>query len=116
MPWGVRFFLVYAMLVLAGIGLALPWVIALAVGAPISFPGLVVMILLAYAIFTVTLVLQRKQASRSLALGLASLTFPTALLLLAYGQLVPAVFVGVLGVLLVRGLRRPQVAAWLNEA
>lgn len=116
MPWGVAVFLAYALLLLAGIGLALPWVVGLAVGAPLSFPGLVVMILLAYAIFTVTLVLQRKQAARGLALGLASLTFPTALLLAGFGAVIPGVFVLTLGVLLVRGLRRPQVAAWLSEA
>lgn len=115
MPWGVRFFLVYAVLILAGIGIALPYVIALAIGAPLSFPGLVVMILLAYTIFTVTLVLQRKEASRQLALGLASLTLPTALLLAAVGALPLALFVAVLGALLFRGLRRPGVREWLSE-
>ena len=39
------------------------------------------MVLLAYTIFTTTLVLQRKQAGRGLALGLASLTIPLVLLL-----------------------------------
>jgi hypothetical protein len=115
MPWGVRFFLVYAVLILAGIGVALPYVIALAIGAPISFPGLVVMILLAYTIFSVTLVVQRKEAARQLALGLTSLTLPTALLLLAGGAPVPALFVGALGALLLRGLLRPEVRAWLSE-
>ena len=46
--------------------------IDLAIGAPVSGPGVVVMVLLAYTIFTTTLVLQRKEASRGLALGLAS--------------------------------------------
>jgi hypothetical protein len=115
MPWGVRLFLVYAGLILAGIGIAMPYVIALAIGAPISFPGLVVMILLAYTIFTVTLVWQRKQASRQLAFGLVSLTLPTALLLLLGGFLPAALFVATLGALLFRGLLRPSVVDWLRE-
>ena len=115
MPWGVALFLAYAGLIVAGLGISLPYVVALAVGAPLSFQGLVVMILLAYTIFTITLVLQRKQAARNLALGLASLTGPTALLVLVAGFPVPALFVGALGLLLFRGLRRPQVRAWLSE-
>jgi hypothetical protein len=115
MPWGVRFFLAYALLILAGLGVALPYVVALAVGAPVSFPGLVVMILLAYTIFTVTLVLQRKEASRQLALGLASLTFPTALLLLAGGAPIQALFFAALGAIVVRGLLRADARSWLSE-
>ena len=56
--------------------MSLRFVIDLAIGAPVSGPGVVVMVLLAYTIFTTTLVLQRKEASRGLALGLASLTLP----------------------------------------
>lgn len=115
MPGGIRLFLAFALLILAGIGIALPYVVALAVGAPLSFQGLVVMILLAYTIFATTLVLQRKQAGRGLALGLASLTIPTALVLLASRLVVEALFVGVLGLLLFRGLLRPEVRGWLNE-
>ncbi len=115
MPGGVRLFLLYALLILAGIGIALPYVVALAIGAPLSFPGLVLMILLAYTIFTATLVLQRKQAGRGLALGLASLTIPTVLLLLLSRLPIESLFVGVLAVLLFRGLLRPEVRAWLNE-
>ena len=70
----ILLFLVYAGLILAGIGISLRYVIDLAIGAPVSGPGVVVMVLLAYTIFTTTLVLQRKEASRGLALGLASLT------------------------------------------
>ncbi len=115
MPSGIRLFLFYALLILAGIGIALPYVIALAVGAPLSFPGLVLMILLAYTIFTATLVIQRKQAARGLALGLASLTIPTAALL-ALSQLpIEALFVAVLALLLFRGLLRPEVRGWLHE-
>jgi len=78
MPPGVALFLVYAFLILAGIGISLRFVIDLAIGAPVSPVGVVVMVLLAYTIFTTTLVLQRKEASRGLALGLASLTVPLA--------------------------------------
>jgi len=77
-PPGIILFLVYAGLILAGIGISLRYVIDLAIGAPVSGPGVVVMVLLAYTIFTTTLVLQRKEASRGLALGLASLTIPLA--------------------------------------
>ena len=115
MPGGIRLFLLYALLILAGIGVALPYVVALAIGAPLSFPGLVMMILLAYTIFTATLVLQRKQAGRGLALGLASLTIPTVLLLLLSRLPIEALFVGVLAVLLFRGLLRPEVRTWLSE-
>ena len=115
MPNGIRLFLLYGLLILAGIGVSLPYVIALAVGAPLSFPGLVVMILLAYTIFAMTLVLQRKEAGRGLALGLASLTIPTALLLLMSRLPIEALFIGVLAALLFRGLLRPEVRGWLNE-
>ena len=69
MPGGIRLFLVYALLILAGIGISLRSVVDQAISAPVSFEGLVVMVLLAYTIFTTTLVLQRKQAARGLALG-----------------------------------------------
>ena len=69
MPGGIRLFLVYAFLILAGIGLSLRSVVDPAISTPVSFEGLVVMALLAYTIFTTTLVLQRKQAARTLALG-----------------------------------------------
>ena len=84
MPGGIRLFLVYALVILAGIGISLRGVIDLAIGAPVSGPGVVVMVLLAYTIFTTTLVLQRKQAARGLALGLASLTLPLFVFLLLY--------------------------------
>jgi hypothetical protein len=115
MPGGIRLFLFYAVLILFGIGISLRSVVDLAISTPVSFEGLVVMILLAYTIFTTTLVLQRKEAARGLALGLASLTIPLVPLL-AFGQLfVPAIFVATLGLLLFRGLIRPEVRAYLNE-
>jgi len=67
MPGGLRLFLVYALTILAGIGISLRYVIDQAIGAPVSGPGVVVMVLLAYTIFTTTLVIQRKQAARGLA-------------------------------------------------
>lgn len=115
MPGGIRLFLVYALLILAGIGLSLRTVVDLAISTPVSFEGLVVMILLAYTIFTTTLVLQRKQAGRGLALGLSSLTIPLVPLLALVGAFVAAVFVATLGLLLFRGLLRPEVRAYLNE-
>ena len=115
MPGGIRLFLLYALLIMAGIGLSLRSVIDLAISTPVSFEGLVVMALLAYTIFTTTLVLQRKQAARGLALGLASLTIPLVPLL-ALSRLLPeAIFVAALGLLLFRGLLRPEVRTYLNE-
>jgi hypothetical protein len=115
MPPGILLFLVYAGLILAGIGISLRFVIDLAIGAPVSGPGVVVMVLLAYTIFTTTLVLQRKEASRGLALGLASLTVPLAPYLLFTGLPIQAAFVGVLAILLFRGLLSPRVRAYLTE-
>ena len=115
MPAGIRFFLVYAALILVGIGVSLRYVIDLAIGAPVSGPGVVVMVLLAFTIFTTTLVLQRKEASRGFALGLASLTLPLIPYLLALGLLVHAVFVAALAALLFRGLLRPEVRSYLSE-
>ncbi len=115
MPSGIRLFLLYAVLILAGIGVSLRFVIDLAIGAPVSGPGVVVMVLLAYTIFTTTLVLQRKEASRGLALGLASLTLPLIPFLIATGLLVQAIFVTALAALLFRGLLRPEVRAYLSE-
>jgi hypothetical protein len=115
MPGGIRLFLVYAFLILAGIGLSLRYVVDQAVEMSVTFIGVVVMALLAYTIFTVTLVLQRKEAARGLAIGLASLVVPLVPLL-ALSQLpIEAIFVGALGLLLFRGLLRPETRAYLNE-
>ena len=115
MPGGIRLFLVYALLLLAGIGVALPTVVSQAIGAPLTFVGVVVMALLAYTIFTVTLVLQRKEAARGLALGLASLLVPAVLLVLLSGFLAVAAALAVVAFLLFRGLLRDEVRAWLSE-
>jgi hypothetical protein len=115
MPGGVRIFLGYAFLILGLIGVSLRWVIDQAISAPISGPGIVVMVLLAYTIFTTTLVIQRKEASRALALGLSTLTLPAVPLLLLSAQPVAALFVGLVAILLFFGLTRPEVRTWLNE-
>ncbi|HEX2755258.1 MAG TPA: hypothetical protein VHM48_07330 [Candidatus Limnocylindrales bacterium] len=115
MPGGLRLFLVYALTILFGIGISLRYVIDQAIGAPVSGPGVVVMVLLAYTIFTTTLVIQRKQAARGLALGLASLTLPLTVYLLAAGLIPQTLFFAALAALLFRGLLRDEVRAWLNE-
>lgn len=115
MPGSVRLFLVYAVAILVVIGLALPYVVSLAGTMPVSLPGVVVMALLAYTIFTITVILQRKQVGRGLALGLTTLTLP-ALAFAAFGGLpVPAVGLAVLAALLFRGLLGGRVRAYLSE-
>jgi hypothetical protein len=115
MPPGIRIFLGYAFLLLGLIGLSLRYVIDLAISAPVSLPGIVVMVLLAYTIFTTTLVLQRKEASRALAIGLSTLTLPAIPLLLLAALPVYAVIVAAFAGLLLFGLTRPDVRTWLNE-
>ena len=115
MPGGIRLFLVYALAILAGIGISLRSVIDLAIGAPVSGPGVIVMILLAYTIFSTTLVIQRKQASRGLALGLASLTLPLLVYVLALGLVPQTIFLAALAALLFRGLLSPAARAYLSE-
>ena len=115
MPWGVWLFLAYAFLILVGVALALGPVVEQAVLIPITLLGVVMMALLAYTIFTITLVLQRKAAARGLALGLVSLTVPAVPLALLYGLIPIAVFVAALGLLLYRGLREPRAVAWLDQ-
>ena len=90
MPPGVLLFLAYAFVVLSILGLTMPVVIDQAVQTPITFIGLVWMGLLAYLIFTMTLVLQRKQAAFGLSLGLTTLLLPlAAIVLLRRGRLDP---------------------------
>ncbi len=120
MPTGLRIFLVYAFAILSVIGLSLRFVVDMAISAPVSLPGVVVMVLLAYTIFTITLVLQRKEAARGLALGLASLTLPAIPLgffsfsVMSAG-LAAALFAAALAIILFRGLLRPDVRAYLDR-
>jgi len=115
MPPAVQVFLGYAFLILGVIGLSLRFVVDLAVAAPVSPVGLVVMALLAYDIFTITLVLQRKEAARGFALGLSSLTIPAVPLAILSNLLPVALLIAALGILLLRGLSGPAARAWLSQ-
>lgn len=116
MPRGVLIFMGYAMLVLSVLGLLMSRVIDEAVQAPISFIGVVWMALLAYLIFTMTLVLQKKQAAFGLALGLTSLLLPlAAIVFFAPGGWVLSIVALLLFMLVVWSLRRPASRAWFNE-
>ena len=115
MPWGVGLFLAYALAILAGIGLSLGFVVDQAQTVPVTPLGLVVMALLAYTIFTVTVVLQRKAAARNLALGLATLALPGIPLAFLAGGVIAALVVGALAALILQGLRAPAVAVWLDQ-
>lgn len=115
MPNGLRVFLVLAFLLLASLGLTLPLVVAQAVDAPITGLGLLWMLLLAYVIFTLTLVLQRKQAAYGLSLGLATLSLPAIPLLGLIAGLTGALFGLALAGLLFLALTRSNVRAWFVE-
>ncbi len=115
MPNGVRLLLAYGFLLLAGVALTLPLVIELAVEAPISPVGLLWMLLLAYLIFTLTLILQRKQAGWGLTVGLASLSLPLIAAAYWWASLAGALAGVVVAALLFWTLRRPPVRAWFNE-
>jgi hypothetical protein len=114
-PWGVVLFLAYALAILAGIGLSLGYVVEQAKDVPVTPLGLVVMALLAYTIFTVTIVLQRKAAARNLALGLASLSIPAIPLAFLAGGALAALVAAAVAILLIQGLRAPAVGAWLDQ-
>ncbi len=121
MPPGVRLFVAYALVIMAGVGLAMPRIVDDVTGAaPISLPGLVAMALLAFTIFTVTLVFQRKEAARNLALALSSLTLPAVplawLSLDGLASRLPlTVFLAALAAALFFGLTRRSVAGYLSE-
>ena len=66
-------------------------------------------------IFTTTLVLQRKEAARNLAIGLATLAVPAVPLALLANQLIGAVAIAAFAVVLYRGLRSPAASEWLNQ-
>ena len=116
MPPGVLIFLGYAFLVLSILGLSMPVVIDQAVQAPITFIGLVWMLLLAYLIFTMTLVLQRKQAAYMLSLGLTSLLLPlAAVLMFAPAGWILSIVAVLLFLVVVWSLRRPRSREWFSE-
>ncbi len=115
MPVGVRVFLAYGLALLALMGLLLPLIVSQAVTAPVTPIGLVWMLLLAYLVFTLTLVLQRKQAAYLLSLGLATLTIPLVPLL-AFAAGVPGVAVALLlSAVVFLSLRPSSVKRWFTE-
>ena len=116
MPAGIRVFLVYAFLILAIIGLSLRFVVDQAISAPVSPIGVVVMVLLAYTIFTTTLVIQRKEAARGLALGtLPAIPLAWLSFVQAGPRIAATLFVLAFAVLLFRGLLAPEVRVYLDE-
>ena len=116
MPPGVLLFLAYAFVVLSILGLTMPVVIDQAVQTPVTFIGLVWMGLLAYLIFTMTLVLQRKQAAYGLSMGLTTLLLPLAAIVLfgAGGVILSVVLLLAFGTI-VWALRRPRSREWFCE-
>lgn len=115
MPNAIRIFLAYAFVLLAGLGISLRYIVDEAISAPISPNGVLWMALLAYTIFTITLVLQRKEAGRGLAFGLVTLTVPAVPLLLLNALYLAATIVAIVGIVVFAALRRPSVRAWLSE-
>ena len=116
MPRGVLLFMAYCFLVLAIIGLTMPIIIDRAVTAPITFEGMLWMLILAYLIFTMTLVLQKKQAAFGLSMGLTSLMIPLALIMLfAPGGFVISIAALILFAVVVLALRRPRSREWFSE-
>ena len=115
MPNGVRLVLAFGFVLLAGIGLTLPVVINQAIEAPVSPIGLLWMLLLAYLVFTLTLILQRKQAGWLLSLGLASLSVPETLILFSWAGAVGAIAGVLLIGLLFLALRGERARAWFSE-
>jgi hypothetical protein len=116
MPPGVLVFMGYAFLILSVLGLSMRIVVDQAVQAPITFIGLVWMLLLAYLIFTMTLVLQKKQAAYMLSLGLTSLLLPlAAVLVFAPSGWIISIAAVLLFVIVVWSIRRPRSRAWFCE-
>jgi hypothetical protein len=115
MPNGVRLVLAFGFVLLAMVGLTLPLVINQAVEAPVSPIGLLWMLLLAYLVFTLTLILQRKQAAWLLSLGLASLSLPLTLILYSWGGALAALAGVLLGAALFLALRGARSRAWYSE-
>jgi hypothetical protein len=115
MPAGVRVILGFGFLLLAGIGLTLPLVINQAIEAPVSPLGLLWMLLLAYLVFTLTLILQRKQAAWMLSLGLATLSLPLAVVLFSWAGFLGLAMGVALAALLFWSLRGERARSWFNE-
>jgi hypothetical protein len=116
MPAGIRVFLLYSVTLLAVVGLTLPLIVEQAVGRmPITPLGIVWMLLLAYLVFTLTLVLQRKQAAYVLALGVATLAIPLVPLL-GFSAGLPGAFAALLVAAAVfASLRARSARRWFSE-
>jgi hypothetical protein len=114
-PPGVIVLVGFGLLLLAGLGLTLPIVVNQAVEAPVSPMGLLWMLLIAYLVFTLTLVIQRKRAAWNLSLGMASLVVPLTLILWQYVSAAGALLGAGLGVILVLSLRGQRVKAWFSQ-
>ena len=98
------------------LGLSMRIVVDQAVQSPITFIGLVWMLLLAYLIFTMTLVLQKKQAAYMLSLGLTSLLLPlAAVLLFAPSGWILSLIAVLLFIIVVWSLRRRRSREWFSE-
>ena len=115
MPNGVRVILLFGFMLLAGVGLTLPLVIEQAVAAPISALGLLWMLLLAYLVFTLTLILQRKHAGWMLSVGLASLAVPLALVMFFWAGAIGLVIGLLVAAMLFLALLAPAVREWFSE-
>ena len=115
MPVGIWLLVAFGLVLLAGLGLTLPLVVDQAVEAPVSPIGLLWMLLMAYLIFTLTLVLQRKQAGWGLAVGMASLSLPLTLILWQWAGIGGAVLGVAIGAALLLALRNPRARAWFVE-
>ena len=115
MPTGVRLVLVFGFVLLAGVGLTLPLVVNQAIEAAITPIGLLWMLLLAYLVFTLTLILQRKQAAWMLSLGLATLSVPLTVALWFWGGVLAALVGVVVAAVLFWSLRGERARSWFIE-
>jgi len=115
MPPGVIVLVGFGLLLLAALGLTLPIVINQAIDAPVSPTGILWMLLIAYLVFTLTLVIQRKQAAWNLSLGMASLVVPVTLILWQWASLAGALAGIALGLLLFLSIRGGRVRAWFSQ-
>ena len=116
MPRSIIAFLAYALLLLAGLGLTLGPIVEQATAAPVTLQGVVWMALIAACIFTITLVVQRKEAARGFAIGLCTILVPAGpLIALTFGNWLPGLPPIALSLLLIRGLRGAATRAWLVE-
>lgn len=115
MPPGVIVLVGFGLLLLAALGLTLPIVINQAIDAPVSPTGILWMLLIAYLVFTLTLVIQRKQAAWNLSLGMASLVVPVTLILWQWASALGALAGIALGLLLFVSIRGARVRAWFSQ-